>query len=607
MPLNRGVDPSGFAVRSLVAAFAVLIAATGIARAGQPSIYQDGSPVIDITGYKTKVVLNFRDKKESAPTDHSAADASSAQLGLIALGVFDSVPLSQAFDKMWNATKNKNGQTMRELANAQAIQQITAGGGSHVTGGFAQTGHLLALASPSGGSLLLSYWLPSTTFTFNEGPAGASWTLTFDTELLISVALGAWPNVPTPTGSVNLSNANVSHANPGAILDEALEQVGDLFSTSNSGMLGDWPANLFAGQEAQVDSTVSPTLDITSIGGLLNSLAQQATPLGFVKCVSFVGATQAGTVGTPAPTLNIRLVHPVDPGPGLINTAIRTGLQLLPAAISPSQTQVPVGGSLVLTGRNFPAAQAEAIYVGWMDTVSGTLTSAEVKWSAADQPAKTVDISRKPNDSLFRHTISGLNPATSYRIQVRDADQLTNTDWGAPLTVKTALTNDVIASLQVGNNKTLPVGVGMLDAAGTFTSNVTVPAVTSTGEHTLTAVADSVSASISIKVLGSGQLPTPTLFVVNPTMGTVMGAPVTMSPSAAFTLHGEGFKPGTVTLAIQGGKSLGDASAAANGTFALNVSAPALNSGSYVIVASQGSGSAQVQATLRFEVTPPPT
>jgi hypothetical protein len=189
-------------------------------------------------------------------------------------------------------------------------------------------------------------------------------------------------------------------------------------------------------------------------------------------------------------------------------------------------------------------------------------------------------------------------------VQVRDADLLTWTDWSDPLTVKTDANSSVDLSLKTGST-TVSLGSGVRDGSGSFTASATVPAGTSAGDHTVVAAGGSASASTTVQVLGAGQTAKPKLYVINTTMGTVMTAPVLMPPDATFNLQGEGFEKGTVSLSIQGGKSLGTANAGADGTFDVKVT-PTVGSGTYTIVASQGSGTSQTQTTLTFDVLPPP-
>jgi hypothetical protein len=189
-------------------------------------------------------------------------------------------------------------------------------------------------------------------------------------------------------------------------------------------------------------------------------------------------------------------------------------------------------------------------------------------------------------------------------VQVRDADLLTYTDWSNSLTIKTDANNNVDLSLKSGSTSA-SLGSAARDSAGSFTATVTVPAGTSTGEHTLVATDGSASASTTVDILAAGQSATPKLYVINTTTGTVMPTPVTMPQGATFTLQGEGFAQGSVALTIQGGKSLGTANAGADGTFSAKVTPP-VESGGYTIVATQSSGTSQRQATLAFVVLAQP-
>ena len=258
------------------------------------------------------------------------------------------------------------------------------------------------------------------------------------------------------------------------------------------------------------------------------------------------------------------------------------------------------GGKLAVSGQYFPAAQANAAYVEWNDTVSGALMASEVQWSASGKPAKNTQISRTAYDNKNSYTITGMDAGTSYTVQVRDADLLTYTDWSNSLTIKTDANNNVDLSLKTVS-ASASLGSAARDSAGGFTATVTFPAGTSAGEHALVAKDGSISANTTVDVLAAGQSAIPKLYVINTTMGSMMPAPVTMPQGATFTLQGEGFAPGAVALTVQGGKSLGSANAGADGTFSAKVTPP-VESGGYTIVATQGSGTSQRQATLAVVV-----
>lgn len=482
-------------------------------------------------------------------------------------------------------------------------KSIQSNGGSSISGSFPETGTLLALAEPLGGQFYLSYWLPNAQFHFSKEALGADWNLTFDTEVFISIALQDWPNVPAPVGAVNLSDANVSAANFGADIDEGVDQIETFFSTSNSGIDG---GNIFDIDEGNVDATPVPGVDLPALWSLIRNLESQSYPVGFTKCGVFLGATTADDTSgkTPAPTVNIRLVHPIDPAPKLLNAAVKNGLQLLSPAITVSPTQAAAGSKLTVTGQYFPVAQANAIYLEWSDTVSGTLMASEIQWSASGKPATNTRIARKPYDNGNSHTLTGLDANTTYSVQVRDADLLTYTDWSNTLTVKTDANNNVDIALKTGS-ASASLGSGVLDGSGNFTATVTLPAGTTAGEHTITATVGSASASTTVNVLAAGQSATPKLYVINTTMGGISTPPVLTPPGATFTLQGEGFAQGAVALTVRGGKSLGSANAGVDGTFSAKVT-PTVESGNYTIVATQGSGTSQRQATLAFSVLPPP-
>ena len=56
-----------------------------------------------------------------------------------------------------------------------------------------------------------------------------------------------------------------------------------------------------------------------------------------------------------------------------------------------TDSEVNAGSSLIVTGANFPLAQASAIYVGWQDSTSGTVTESDVNWGQAGDPTQSVN------------------------------------------------------------------------------------------------------------------------------------------------------------------------------------------------------------------------
>jgi len=123
---------------------------------------------------------------------------------------------------------------------------------------------------------------------------------------------------------------------------------------------------------------------------------------------------------------------------------------------------------------------------------------------------------------------------------------------------------------------------------GSFTANVTIPAGASSGNHTITASDGSASASTrsTCSARPAGQAETVCSRYQHRRLDGRAG---TDASGRDFELHGEGFDAGTVSLAVQGGQTLGDAKAGADGLFAQKVS-PSVQSGGYTIVASEGSG-----------------
>src|SRR5262249_20127652 len=132
---------------------------------------------------------------------------------------------------------------------------------------------------------------------FHKGPLGAAWSLTFNVELFISVGLQTWPT-PVVMGHVNVLDANISSANVGAAIDDALKTIANFVSEQ--------PLALFQVQEGQIDSKSPPAPDLGPLTKFLNEIGKAGVPLGFLKATA--------SVDSKGSTLDLRMFHAVDPG-----------------------------------------------------------------------------------------------------------------------------------------------------------------------------------------------------------------------------------------------------------------------------------------------------
>jgi len=556
-------------------------------------IYTYGRPVSDITGYKLNLLLHYRDRHSAASSDHPPSAVQGIELvwGVSKLGT---KPLSQQFDDLWSKRKDpKSGQTMEQQAVQQVTQTIQSKLGSSkviVTGGFPATGRLRSMFIPAylgpGPSqpdlLVLSYWLPGASFTL-----GNFVTVTFDTELLVYTRY--WPKVVV-SADLTVCNSNISGADAGA---QALLDV-----ASVAAWFSGQPTNIFQGIEGMIDDTTEPVPNLGKLKEFLNLVSGIASPLGLVHF--------SATPDPSTSTLIMRLIHEVDPAPKVVSLAASSAPRLQGPVIRANPTQVHAGEQVSVRGSNFSPAAANSYEIEWSDdTVSSTLTESEIQWVEEGKPAqdaKHKTLSRKQWDNANHFNITDLRADTHYNVQVRDGDQLTWTDW-AKFSIKTQKSASVDIALKSGSS-TKSLGTATRDSSGQFEKKVTIPAGTVVGAHTLTASDSADSASTPLEVLGAGKSAKPKIYSVDST-GGVASVPVIVVVGAPLDLHGEGFRQGKVTLAIQGGPSLGTANAAADGSFTAK---PTLsNHGNFTVVASQGSGPTGLQATLAVSALSQPT
>ena len=520
-----------------------------------------GNPVIDITGTTLTLLLNFQDKTSSAPSDHPA----SAVLAIGFLQAAVDKPLNQIFDEIWNLNLNTNGQTMMQAATAQVEQAITtqASGVSNVSGSFPATGSLRALIVADG-PLFLSYWLPGASFTFNKGPLDAEWKLTFDTELLIGIDTSKWPAV-TVTPSADLANANISAANKGADLDEAAQELIN-FVTGQ-------PSNIFQAQEGTVDAYPAPPPDVSQLTTFFSDLAAAALPSGFLQCSPFID--------TGTRTLNLRLIHPPDPTPTLVNGA--RVASLIGAVLGFSEPQVKAGSQVTAIGSNFPAIQATQAYLAWNDTTAGDITESDILVQG-----QLVTLPRSSYDNGNHYTVLNLNPGTSYQFRVRDCDALTCSDWSNLLTITTAESNEVDLVLSFDGQV---IGSAILQDNGTFTTTVQIPLSVPPGTYMVQALLSGQLVMQSpITVVSANAIFTPVLLMINSATGIPYSGPALVIGNFPAPMRGLYFNPGNVDIFIDqiAGVPLTSANADSTGSFSVAPVWPASVTGDHNLIAQQG-------------------
>jgi len=556
-----------------------------------------GNPVVDITGAVLGVLLNFESKGAAAPQDFPISSFQSLLSLPQSLLVLLQTPLNQIFDQIWSQNTDANGKTMRDRTSASIISQISSGvpklgdgysayniGVTLPTTGLLRSIVLTGgLNSPGLNQLIfLSYELFgiaasfTSTAPWSAGPfMDPSYNITFDIELLIGIGLPFSPGPLTVTTSATIENATISGSNVSADIADALKTV--------INFLSDQPTDIFQAVEGQIDASGSNVaVDLGQLSKLLiqfSAVWQTARSFGFTQLGVFIDGN--------ARTLNIRLTHPVDPAPTAVNAATPTYPSLFRPLLRPSFTRVQVGGSLTVTGTNFPIAQANALYIGWNDTTSGTVIESDIMWGPAGASMQTVTKTRNGNDGGNTFVATNLISNTTYVFAVRDQDQLTETPFTQPpLSVTTQATDLLDLLLEYGGTQWV-VGTATLTASGSFSATIFIPPGVAPGNYTLAAV-----------LMGNELASTPieVVSVLQPGIEVFGGVEETYP----FTLSGAGFQSGTVTIFIDtvGGATLGTVPCSNTGAFEAHFVWPRGVTGMHSIVAQEIVGGQTLEASV---------
>ena len=202
---------------------------------------------------------------------------------------------------------------------------------------------------------------------------------------------------------------------------------------------------------------------------------------------------------------------------------------------------------------------------------------------------------------------TNLVPNTAYQFRARDCDTLTCSPWSPTLRVTTAKVDPakgrVILTLDGGT----PLGAATINAQGTFTTSITIPAGTSPGAHALRAVASDAKADVTIQVATSSPagVSKASIMMVGLLRGET-GCPNhpirSTQTDDTFVLFGAGFAAGPVTIRLDTatGVSLGTATVRPDGSICQRMqSAPGNKAGAHKLVAVQN-GAVVAQADVTF-------
>ena len=417
----------------------------------------------------------------------------------VALDALLGTPLDRIFDDVWAdlrplIAERLRAQVKRERPSAYGVAPALAARGT-LRAGTDERGDVTRLT--------LGYLVPGVSVTWLEASSAAigsyldaSCELAFDAELTLHV------DVPKDPGAEAGLRTSVEFAAPGA---------------RNRGLAADVTQLLRRLFEQQPgDAAASPDLPLTELGHLRSQLDAVSDA---VAAAAGLGFTSSGVfIDSAAPdgnTIVFTAEHPFEPGPAAYQVGGAYGPFIPFARLCTEGTRVAPGGSLAVTGSDFPTPSAHTLTVQWDDTTLGPPAQSEVQWGpAADGAAPPFPATIVKFDREGRHDgrngftpEATLEPSTAYAFRVRDysVKNAIATDWGPWVVLRTGESDEVDLVLDDGEG-TL-VGITTVLPGGAVNTRVTIPADQPPGRYRLWAVADGqrlVAADEPIEVLAAG-------------------------------------------------------------------------------------------------------
>ena len=394
----------------------------------------------------------------------------------------------------------------------------------------------------------------------------AYYKLNFDLAIVVSTPAPIIPFGFVPQIQAVVSNSSLQPDDVGASFltgfDDVVTSFGN-FVTQSSNYESDW--NL---AQTAVTSSTDGTYSVPG-GGLgqililfsaLNDAGPDVASLGFSQSVFSIEidgkiATSDSLSPTTLDTLTLTLTHPLDGGPVLVDPlAPNSGALSAQAVLSLSDLQVKPGQTITASGTNFAAQSDSQVSLRWSNTSSGKPIGAEIKYEITGKGTSTPIAVPLSEFGLYTYTAESLAANTQYSFWARCGDQLTWSKWSdAPLKVTTAKTSLVDLLLRpVSAGAGAGVIIGSADLSPTSTNWTAQAVIPSTAAGTY-----SISAKLSERVLATAPITVASvlkteIFVVDTSQHeTIIAAPVLMGGSA-FTIKGENFPPGQITVTVDG-------------------------------------------------------
>jgi hypothetical protein len=598
--------------------------------AAQPTTF---TTPIDITGFKTQLHAVAPDPNTGHLVDVAIP------VGVLGpkMSAFLATPMSDQFDRYWNVTTDpKSGKTARDTACSgtdangtggivkqvqDAVAKIGSGfSAQDISCDLASTGKLLL--QQNGSLLTLGYLLTNNTvsfrattpFTCNHGtifcPHDPRFKVTFATELVTTVDAPSLCGFKAGIGTVVIQAVNI----------EGDSLTGDLAVFADSLFLG----HKFPAAERGIESaqhTVPLPLDAafqemsggpacvgnSPIRRILFSFRDFDTevkpPQGIVFTMTHPPLLPP-VVNVPDPSAT---APPTPPQPTFTRPMIATDRPSVGAG-----NPVEVNGRFFPLNPNFttalpvtfghPGFGGNSVVLGGPCFGGGT----DLRFGPAggvQSQQRLLGTGQSTCPGSFG--ANNLTPATAFQFSARDCDAITCSPFSVPVRVTTAKVDPNRGRLTLKLDGAANLGSTTLSAAGTFDTNVSIPAGTTPGTHKLIATSGPAAATVDLVITAPNAKGKASVMMVGILKGETgcPNHPISSTVTdATFTLFGAGFQPGALTVRLDtlNGFSVGSAIGKADGSFCQTMpGVPGKLAGVHKFVAIQN-GAIQSQTAVTF-------
>jgi hypothetical protein len=510
--------------------------------------------------------------------------------------------LGALFNAAWTAPTARTDAQNDAAQFFQTTANNSGAGVSNVTCSMPPQGavdaQVVAGPAPLPPTLFLSFLLPGCSFHFNSGPLGAAWKLDFDLAIVLSTPVPP-PFKFVPVVNAQLSNAQMHTDNVGAELDEFFDDLitdlGNFFTQSSQWVSDvDWDEQLIQQKADNADATVPPAIakPLESLFTQLNGVAPAVVGAGFTECAFEVVNHQ----------LVLTVTHPRDPGPQLQDTNNPPPpFFKVPATLSADASQAVPGTQLHLVGFNFPIDTSTELKLQWNNTTSGNPTAAQINYNNQTYTIPTP----AAFNGTYTYATGQLPSGTPVSFEARCGDKVSWSDWSDVLVISTAATN--LADIQLvpapGNPSTQSFDLGttpLSETSSNFADAVTIPTGVPDGAYNLVAsTGGQVIAETPIMIVS---ILAPTVDIIDPVTNIVEDSPI--YGGLPFTLRGEAFPDGPVTVAINGATVATPTAVSGRFTVPLTTPGDEWTVGVFPLTATSGAETATLDPPLFLEGAP---